>query len=508
MLTSINPVFAAAAATLFAFGAVPYGVTGDVSVVFTHGIGSGEVTPTSVVLWTRVDRAAVLSAEVSKDSRFTAKLTKPATASEASDFTAKAIVFPLEPATRYYFRWRQGGSISEIGTFVTAPLPASSADVRFAWTGDSDSSRNADGTPFFNNWETLDAVGRDRPDFFLYLGDTIYSDFRAGGSLPDAMTLAEFRSLYKAGRDFGPLRRLAQSTPFYAMWDDHEVRNDWDAETVDPWFLEIGRKAFLEYMPLASLSLFAPSECATPPLFRVFPWGTQADVIIIDTRACRSTSVETICRGDLAPTMPTFLRPAFGLASEPPPGCVAAINDPSRSILGATQKALLKQALLRSRARFKIVVTPENIQQLWIVPYDSWEGYGADRAEILNFIRDQNIRNVLFLTTDGHQNVMNDVYIDRFSDPAPIAYEVMTGPIASVTWQNILIGAAGPSGVDAQQAIHSILGAQCRHLDAYSYGLVQVEAAAGTATVTLKDAAGAVIQDQVTFANCIKRLGN
>lgn len=484
------------------------GAAADPPVIFAYGVSSGEVTPISAVLWTRADREVVLTAEISTDPGFATKLTRTALASAANDFTAKALVLSLRPATRYFFRWRRGGSVSEAGTFVTAPLPWSSANLRFAWTGDSDSSRNSVGAPFFNNWETLNAARLDQPDFFLYLGDTIYSDFRAGGFLPDVTTLPEYRDLYKAGRDFPALRSLARSTSFYAMWDDHEVRSDWDAETVDPYFLGIGRKAFLEYMPLLDQQLIHDSGCATPPLFRVFPWGSAADIIIVDTRACRSASAAIICSGDLAPTMPSFLRPSFGLAPAPPPGCLAAINNASRTMLGQSQKALLKTALRLSHAKFKIVITPENIQQLWVLPYDTWEGYGAERAEILNFIRDEGIRNVLFLTTDGHQNIMKDVYVDRFTDPAPIAYEVMTGPIASVTWQNLITAAVGPSGVAAQQAIHNLLGAQCRHLDAYSYGVVDIDAVAGTAKVVLKDAAGHALHDQVTPSiTCMKTLG-
>ena len=102
---------------------------------------------------------------------------------------------------------------------------------------------------------------------------------------------------------------------------------------------------------------------------------------------------------------------------------------------------------------------------------------------------------------------MNEVFVDRFADPAPVAYEVMTGPIAAVTWQNFLLAAAGPGGVMAQHAIHDLLGAECRYLDVYSYGVVDIDAATGSATITLKDSAGNVILDQATSASCVKTIG-
>ena len=484
--------------------------TGADAVTFTHGVASGEVTHGSAVLWTRVDLEAALTVEVSTDPRFEEPtLTETRLASADSDFTARVIAAPLSPSQQYFFRWRDGASVSEVGTFRTAPLPSAPAAVRFAWTGDSDPSRIG-GVPAFNNWETLDAVRREDPDFFVYLGDTIYSDFRAGGFLPDAQSLDDFRALYKAGRDYTALRDLARATSMYALWDDHEVRNDWDGATVDPFFLEIGRQSFFEYMPLTEKRLPHDPDCAADPLFRVVRWGREVDVIILDVRSCRSASVEAICLGDLAPTMPQVLRAQFPAFFPPQiaPGCLEAIDDPSRTMLGRLQKERLKAALVSSRARFKVAITGVNIQQLYILPYDTWEGYAAERAEILNFIRDQGIRNVIFLTTDGHQNVMKGVFIDRFTDPVPLAYEAMTGPIATVTWQNLILGAIGPLGVVAQQAIHTLLGADCRHLNAYSYGVVRVDPTTGSATITLKDSAGNALHDQLTPTTaCTRTIG-
>jgi alkaline phosphatase D len=476
-----------------------------VGVSFTHGVASGEVTAASAMVWTRVDREAVLTLEVSDTAAFRNPLIRNAAALAANDFTAKVLVVPLTPATRYFYRWRHGSAVSEVGTFTTAPF-LTHKNLRFAWSGDTDPSRIG-GAPAFNNFETLHAAKNENPDFFVYLGDTIYADFRAGGLLPNAQTLDDYRGLYKSARDVPALKELAQSTSMYAIWDDHEVQNDWDGETVPRAVLEIGRKAFHEYMPMWDSPLLQDPDCATAPLFRAFSWGREADLFILDTRSCRSASVEAICLGDLAPTMPKTLRPFFQLAADPPLGCLDAIKKPSRTMLGRVQKTALKLALAASRARFKIVITPEPIQQLWVLPYDSWEGYQAERLEILNYIRDRGIENVLFLTTDGHQNVMNDVFVDKFTDPTPIAYEVMTGPIASVTWQKILLGAVGPGGLAAQQTVHAILGAQCRSMDTYSYGVVAIDAATGNATISVKDADGHVLvsQDGLT-PSCTKIL--
>ena len=51
-------------------------------------------------------------------------------------------------------------------------------------------------------------------------------------------------------------------------------------------------------------------------------------------------------------------------------------------MLGPTQKWLLEQGLLRSTARFKVVMSEVPIQQEYVDPYDRWEGYAAERSDI------------------------------------------------------------------------------------------------------------------------------
>ena len=60
------------------------------SVAFTHGVASGDVTPISVVLWTRVDGEAELKVEVSTRSNFRRKIFRQTVLATAeNDFTAK-----------------------------------------------------------------------------------------------------------------------------------------------------------------------------------------------------------------------------------------------------------------------------------------------------------------------------------------------------------------------------------------------------------------------------------
>lgn len=131
---------------------------------------------------------------------------------------------------------------------------------------------------------------------------------------------------------------------------------------------------------------------------------------------------------------------------------------------------------------------------------------------------------MVFLSTDDHQNLIHNVFIDRVTDPAPVAVEFVTGPIAHFTNQGVTLNFFGlPPDTDCQnpanaplagcravagvQAILGFAGVSCRHLNRYSYGVVDVDATAGTATIALKDDAGNVITDQLNPAlACVRTL--
>src|SRR5437867_2156565 len=236
---------------------------------------------------------------------------------------------------------------------------------------------------------------------------------------------------------------LLKHVSIYPVWDDHEVRNDWAGQTVDRTIYAFGKQAFNEYMPIQEP--WAPSDpsCSGPMQFRIKDWGSGVDIIILDTRSCRSANAQSACKNptglaDPAPTLPAVLRTKFGLPAAVPLACLNTINDPHRTMLGTTQKTMFENALLNSKAKFKIVISSVNMEQTYAFPYDNWEGYAAERSEILKFIADHSIKNVIFMSTDSHLNLMNQVFIDKFTNPKEIANEVVTGPVGALTDEKIL----------------------------------------------------------------------
>src|SRR3972149_9713125 len=457
---------------------------------FTHGIASGDVRDKEAILWTRVNQEAELIAEVSTDCTFTqVDKGKKGMALAENNFIVKVTVSNLEPGQTYCYRFKAGiaTAVSDVGTFRTAPSEDQDATVRFAYSSDSDGSED----PPFNNFEVLDQALLDEIDFWIYLGDTVYTDTFG----PKAETLDEMRAKYQQNRDFVALRDLLKTTSTYAIWDDHEVENYFDGQAIDPTLYANGREAFLEYMPVQELGLLSDPDCAGDPLFRVFHWGKNVDIIILDERSCRSADVEEVCEDDLAPTPPSAFRSAFGLPPLPS-DCLDAINDPARTMLGIVQKEALKNALQESKATWRIIINEVAISEIFALPYDRWEGYAAERQELLNFIIDNKIKNVVFLTGDLHANIIGDVRLNAFTALTPIAKEIIAGPIAQVTLFERLVDQLGSAeAVLLLMSLATLAKLQCVNTDTFGYALVEVDS--DSLTITLKEDKGQQIQDQL-----------
>ncbi len=412
---------------------------------FDLDVGAFEAGQTDVILWTHVvppdpnQTFVPLNVKVATDPDFNDIVAvKPAFAFASNDFTVRRRIRHLTPGTRYYYRFKTGKISSRVGSFKTVPEETDTSPLRFVISGDSNQGyMNREGYNFF----VMSAAAEDDPDFFVYFGDTIYAD---SGVLEtgDAVTLDEYREVHKRTRADQHLRTLIASTGTYSGWDDHEVRNDYDGETVDPAQFAAGARAFFEYLPLRLYPSVGPYVT-----HRSVRWGQHAELFFIDGRQYRTTELfcnETSPDGPEAPDVlfspsnldeffATFLDPVIGplasnlLLTPSDPDCVSTLlADPTRSLLGTDQLASLKAALLASDATFKIIINDVPISSILVTPYDRWEGYEAERQDLLDFIAaNLDPDHVLVLATDFHTNMA----IKR-----PELTEVIVGPIGQTTF--------------------------------------------------------------------------
>ena len=227
--------------------------------------------------------------------------------SAARDLTVKIDQGGLTPNTRYWFRFKKDADVSDVGTFKTAPAANQSSDVDFTWSGDSDGHQGRTASTRSTTGRRCRRAQGENADFFIFLGDTIYSDSgnRPGGP---AITLADYRSDYRVQRSYPALTNLQKSTSTYPLMDDHEILNDFAGQTVDPARYAAGRQAFMENNPIRETGFPHDPSCAGDPLYRKVKWGSEVELFITDQRSCRSDDVAAVCGGDLGPTFPPAVR--------------------------------------------------------------------------------------------------------------------------------------------------------------------------------------------------------
>jgi alkaline phosphatase D len=465
---------------------------------FPHGVAAGEITSTSAILWTRATSSGVVDLELRVDGRLV--LTRELRAGPAADLTVQTPIGGLRPGTRYRYRFRRGAAVSESGSFETAPRATADAAVRFAVSGDADATPAQNGRPAWS-FRVYARMAAERNDFNINLGDTIYSDSGVGG--PVARTASEKWGKYRLALEQPELRRLRATAGLYSHWDDHEFVNDFSRAEHGDAIYRAGVRAFRDYSPV---------RYGANGLYRSVRWGRNLELFFLDERSFRGAKVTAACAGDLAPTAPQAVRNAFGNLAPPlrnpvPAGCLDAINDPARTMLGRRQFDVFTSAVRASSATWKVVVNEVPIQQFYALPYDRWEGYAAERERLLRLLR-TSVRNVVFLSTDTHANLVNEIRFRTLGGTPQSSemWEVVAGPVATNTFSTSIDRLLGtPGGGTAVAALFfkppppNGLGMRCAALDVPSYA--QVTVTSRTLTVASRDANGRPVRE-ATGAAC------
>src|SRR5207245_331178 len=88
--------------------------------------------------------------------------------------------------------------------------------------------------------------------------------------------------------------------------------------------------------------------------------------------------------------------------------CKNAINSSKRTMVGKAQFDHFTSEVKSSTATFKVILNEVPIQQFYALPYDRWEGYEHERQALLHKLQSEGVKNLVFLTTDTHGNVVID----------------------------------------------------------------------------------------------------
>jgi len=411
-----------------------------------NGVASGDVTQDSAVLLARSTFTGDVTFEYATDADFNNIIETVTATVTNTEVPAKVEIDGLQPDTEYYYRVTDAAGASEVGEFETSAESGLNG-FRFAITGDW---QQAPPYPSLSN------VPDRAPEVFVQLGDTIYADLETPAlpGVSQARELSDFRIKHAevVSDRFGlnTVADLYQTTPILSTIDDHEIVDNFaggaapgespdapdigssdeplftdDVEFVnDTQAYENALQAFQEYHPLQDRFYDTPDNSRTDgerQLYRANQYGEDAKIMITDSRSFRDAQIDPINLAD-SEDIARFQQEAF---------------DPSRTMLGKPQLELLKADLLEAQAdgvTWKFVVIPEPIQNFGVVAAeDRFEGYAAERTELLQFIDENDIDNTVFLAGDFHGTIVNNLTYQTSPLEAPIplnAFEIVTGPVA------------------------------------------------------------------------------
>lgn len=465
-----------------------YSISQNLTTPFAYGVASGDMTTDSTILWTRTPAAATVVPELSLTPNFENPTALASVQTKAdSDFTVKVLASGLKPGTKYYYRFKSGNDVSPIGSFKTAYAPDQRDPVTLGFSGDVDWK--------WKPYPVLNNLNKENLDFFFFLGDLIYETTNLAGTTA-AEDLNDYRAKYRENREprpnsaskMAPMLDLYRLFGQYSVFDNHETGPS-KADKNAPNYNEGGApangqfvnqtegfkariQAYREYQPVREETVSGTGDARsdqTSRFYRAVPWGANLEMLILDDRSYRDIRLNNSDNPE-----------AFSC---------------NRTMLGAPQLKWVQDELLSARQRnvtWKVIVVSSPIQRLGrtselggdLDGTKSWAGgYNCERNKLLKFIDDNALDNVVFLTTDNHYTVVNNLnYNSQPEDPksalkpARNTIEILTGPLGA--------SAGNPTGLkvdtknlpirEADRKILAVWNGDAPNTDSQTKGLKQI----------------------------------
>ncbi|MEV4413126.1 alkaline phosphatase D family protein [Catellatospora sp. NPDC049609] len=358
---------------------------------FTLGVASGDPLPTSVVLWTRLAPDPLAQVQplpdivqvdwfVATDAAMSNVVASGSVAASVLlGHSLHVVVDGLTPGRRYHYRFRALGQYSRTGRTKTAPTGAVNL-VRFA-------SLNCQHYQSGEYPGMRDLAADANLDFVVHLGDYVYE----GSELGTAYTLTDYRRLHALYKGDPLLRDVHAAHPFYLTWDDHEVVNDYSGSRGAATFVARRSAAYqgwYEHLPLRLEG--SDTALPDPRIHRHRRWGDLLELVILDLRQHRSEQ-----------------------------------NVAGGTILGAAQKQWVKDRISQRSGGWhcwvnSIFLSQQRNPDGGYLFTDQWDGFRAERTELLTYAQQQGIADFVTITGDWHSAFVQDVRPDFDNLASPV----------------------------------------------------------------------------------------
>ncbi len=218
------------------------------------------------------------------------------------------------------------------------------------------------GKPYGGDSSIFETMANTPAAFHVWLGDSWYTrevDYGTAWGLN-----------YRASRDrsLPVLQRFMASMPQYAIWDDHDYGpNDMGKSYI---LKDDSRNVFMKYS--CNPSYGEKNE----GIYSVISYS-DVDIFLTDDRYFRSED---------------------GM-----PDSVDGKPNESKTYFGKMQMDWLKNALLFSKATFKIIATGGQVLNPFS-DYECMRSYSAEYNELMSFLSAEKISGILFFTGDRHHS--------------------------------------------------------------------------------------------------------
>jgi len=243
------------------------------------------------------------------------------------------------------------------------------------------------GKPYGGDSSIFESMAKEKAAFMLWLGDEWYTR--------EVDYYSEWGLWWRAQHDraLPVLQNFWKAMPQYAMWDDHDYGpNDIGSNYI---LKETSREIWKKYWCNPS---YGENGQGT---YTMLSWG-DADIFLTDDRWWRSAD-----------------NTKDSINGKP---------NPEKRLFGKQQMEWLKNSLLYSQATFKIIAMGSQVLNP-VSPFDKLAEFPADYDELMNFLKDNKINGVVFLTGDRHHSEI--IKVER---PGTYAlYDVTVSPLTSGT---------------------------------------------------------------------------
>lgn len=340
---------------------------------------SGAVTDSSAVIVYKISLPGQqCRVEYSKDSSMSDSRFSEiqVTAVENANYV-KITLDGLEPETPYHYRLELNGEIIERsqGRFETFSDKAKSFAFAFGNSLKSESQRSG-----FRASMDNDIL------FFLNTGDLHYDDI-------DSPDIGRFRNSYQKAFLRRDMMHMGKRLPLIYIWDDHDYGPN-NSDGTAPGRLQSGR-AYRECIPHYPLPANEPNGA----IYQAFT-ANNTRFVMTDLRSMRDPN-------------------------ETP-------DTEEKTMMGEEQLTWFFNEIKESSKKYPLVI--------WVssVPYtapkdegeDDWGGFTHERRKIANFIKENDINNLIIVSGDAHSILHNQGLENNYSDyEGDGLFEVLASPL-------------------------------------------------------------------------------